>query len=422
MLRLMSYLHTLSLYPAARMIVTAQSEMQRFKTLGKKPKVHFQAPYNGQRIMLLALYEKGTLRPDVIRLISAAKEEGLYVLAVNTLKLTEPANLQDQIDCYIERPNFGRDFGSYKTGFLHVFAQGWHETCPRLLMINDSIFFSAARMPKFLNDMMTSEIEVLGATENYEIEYHLGSFCIAMAQSVLKSPNFQTYWKNYYLTDVRPRVIKRGEMKLSKTLKRCVSSPEQFRSLYSAARYASEISESRNLVDFSIKNGRMSNKTQWKRFSPKTITDLLRQRFISKINTSDEGVEVKIDSDLQALNLSLFVGNTENVLRYVKQNVVNDTDIDQNIVLDTLASELSMAFNEGSQIHQNASILIYMGLPIIKLDGMYRGMFNVYDILRISNLLVDQEKSELQQILFERPFGGDTLIGWRRAAFMVGMI
>lgn len=372
--------------------------------------------------MLLALYEKGTLRSDVLRLLDAARAEGLYILAVNTLKLKDPAALQDCVDCYIERPNFGRDFGSYKTGFLHIFKQGWHERCPRLLMINDSIFFSGARLPRFLNDMMTSDIEVLGATENYEIEYHLGSFCIAMAQPILKMSRFKTYWKKYYLTDVRPRVIKRGEMRLSKTLKRCVSGPEQFRALYSAARYISELNNDKDLIDFSIQNGRMSKLTHWKQFSPHTITSLLRQRFLTRINQTGEGVEIGVDSDLQEINSSLFVSNTENIMKYIKQNVVNSEDVDKNIVLDTLISELSSAFTEGSQIHQNASILLHMGLPIIKLDGMYRGMFNVYDVQRICKLLDETEKLKVQQILFERPFGADTLIGWRRAAFMVGMI
>lgn len=190
MLKLISYIHTVSLYPAARVIVTAQSEWQRLRTFGQKPKIHIETPYDGRRIMLLALYQKGALRPDLIRLLHAARAEGLYILAVNTLKLSDPQALRGLIDCYIERPNFGRDFGSYKTGFLHLFQRGWHKTCPRLLMLNDSVFYSEARLPKFLNDLMTSEVEVLGATENFEIEYHLGSFCIAMAGTVLQKPRF----------------------------------------------------------------------------------------------------------------------------------------------------------------------------------------------------------------------------------------
>lgn len=254
--RLVSYLHTLTLYPAARAIVTYQSERQRWKAMGQKSTVHFETTYAGQRIMLLALYEKGQLRPDVVRLIESARAEGLYVLAVNTLKLQDPVALQGLIDCYIERPNFGRDFGSYQTGFMHVFKNNWHETCPRLLMINDSIFFSSERMPKFLNDLMTSEIEVLGATENYDIEYHLGSFCIAMSKSILKNDAILKYWHNYRLTDVRPRVIKRGELKLSKILKRCVSVNDNFNALYSASRYGAAIAQDENLLNFAINSVR----------------------------------------------------------------------------------------------------------------------------------------------------------------------
>ena len=58
------------------------------------------------------------------------------------MRIEDRAKLEGLIDCYIERPNFGRDFGSYKTAFMHLFAQGWHEHCPRLLMLNDSIFYS----------------------------------------------------------------------------------------------------------------------------------------------------------------------------------------------------------------------------------------------------------------------------------------
>jgi hypothetical protein len=71
----------------------------------------------------LALYEKGRLRSDIENLLITAKSLGMYVLAVNTLKVHNPDGLKDKIDCYIERPNFGRDFGSYQTGFLHIYTR-----------------------------------------------------------------------------------------------------------------------------------------------------------------------------------------------------------------------------------------------------------------------------------------------------------
>ena len=424
MLRIFSYFHTLMLYPAARVIVTSQSEYQRIKTLGQRPKVHFEAPYEGQKIMLLALYEKGTLRPDVLRLIAAARAEGLYVLAVNTLKLRDPAALQGQIDCYIERPNFGRDFGSYKTGFLHMFQKGWHKSCPRLLMINDSIFFSHTRLPKFLNDIMTSETEVLGATENYEIEYHLGSFCIAMAGSVLNKPAFLKYWRNYLLTDVRPRVIKRGEMKLSKTLKRCVSTPSELKALYGTARFVAALNDDPSLRDFAIRNGRTSQLVHWENFSAKAVIKFLSGRFLSPVNVSDasQTADVKIEANVKDLNEEAFIQDMEGLRSYLLRHVKDTAELDESLIDDSVNAILGRIFMSGSQIHQNAAILLRMGLPIVKLDGLYRGMFNIYDVQRISRLMEPGEATEMQRVLLERPFGGDTLIGWRRAAFMVGLI
>lgn len=424
MSRLWRYLRTGSLYPIARMIVTAQSELRRVRTLGQKPNVHFEEPYDGRRMMLLALYQKGVLRPDAIRLLRAAQAEGLYVLAVNTLKLRDPQALKGLVDCYIERPNFGRDFGSYKTGFLHVFRKGWHETCPRLLMINDSIFFSEERMPKFLNDMTTSQVEVLGSTENYEIEYHLGSFCIAMAQSVLKKPLFQKYWRKYRLTDVRPSVIKRGEMKLSKTLKRCVSAPNQFHSLYSSARFLRRLNEEPELVNFVIKNSRTSNLTGWERFSAKNVITFMSGRFIAPLNVSaaSQEAEVRINASLPELNEEQFIQDIDSLKGYVGRHLQDKGDIDQILLDDSIISVMSEVFMSGSQIHQNAATLLYLGLPIIKLDGMYRGMFNIYDMQRITHLLKAEEAAELERLLMERPYGGVTLVGWKRAAFMVGLI
>jgi hypothetical protein len=107
-----------AMYLVAYAIVSAQSFMMRIKVFGKSSKVHFEQSYQGQKILLLALYQKGRLRPDIENVLITAKQLGMYVLAINTLKVLEPNNLKEKIDCYIERPNFGRDFGSYKTGFV----------------------------------------------------------------------------------------------------------------------------------------------------------------------------------------------------------------------------------------------------------------------------------------------------------------
>ncbi|WP_416914371.1 rhamnan synthesis F family protein [Seohaeicola sp.] len=408
------------LYPGARTIVTAQSEYQRFRTLGKSPKIHFEEAYDGQPIMLLALYQKGRLRPDLIRLIKTARAQGIYVLGVNTLKLKQPEELRGLVDCYIERPNFGRDFGSYKTGFLHLFTRRWEGTCPRLLMLNDSVFYSEKRLPKFLEDMMTSDIEVLGSTENFDIEHHMGSFCIAIGSVVLRHKLFKKYWKNYRLTDVRPTVIKHGELKLSKVLKRCVTGLDQFVALYSASRYIEAIKTDRELMDFAIANVRTSKIFAWKRASLKNVAVEFRDRYA--IRKEDPGAFTKgVEVSSHEYFEEVYLENFDALYTYIK-DVLKAEDINIYDLHNLVVAELGEGFLSGSQVHQNACILLETGLPFVKNDGLYRGIFSLEDINRISTFIEPDEASELLALLVSRPYGGRYLTGWKRAAFEAGLI
>ena len=421
-MQLISRIYNLLLYPNARVIVGAMSEYQRIKTLGQSPKVHWETPYAGQPILLLALYQKGRLRPDLIRLLTEARAQGLYVLGVNTLKLKTPSSVEGLIDCYIERPNFGRDFGSYKTGFLHLYARRWEGDCPRLLMLNDSVYYSTRGLGQFLRDLITSDTEVLGATENYEIEYHLGSFTIAMAGSVLRHKRLRRYWRRYFLTDVRPTVIKRGEMKLSKTLKRSVSMPGQFRALYSSDRFLNEVKDNPPLQDLVIKDSRTSTTVGWPRFGTEPVLKFLAGRFIARRFSLGDKVDVNVDTPVKELNEEVLITGREDFARYLLRNVQGEPGNFDEILTDALSAIASETFMQGSQIHQNATVLLHIGLPIIKLDGLYRGMFNNYDILRMQKKLPDIEARELSALLMERPYGGSTLISWKLSAFMRGLI
>lgn len=421
-MKLISRIHTALLYPMARVIVEGQSAVQRVRSIGKKANVRHEAPYGGERILLLALYEKGVLRPDILRLLAEAKAQGLYVLAVNTLRLKDPGALTGLIDCYIERPNFGRDFGSYKTGFLHVYARGWEKTCPRLLMLNDSVFYSSRGLSKFLTDLATSPVEILGATENFEIEYHLGSFCIAMAGSVLRDARVRRYWAGYRVTDVRPKVIRRGEMKLSRTLKRAVSSPDQFGALFSSARFVGSLRSTPSLVEAMFRDARNSNLVDWPRFEVERIAQIIRGRFVVPRFEREEKLELQLASTVGELHEEHLIANSADTLRYLTRHVKDSSERGEEVLHEAISAVAAEVFMSGSQIHQNATVLLGLGLPIVKLDGVYRGMFNAIDVLRLQAKLPEDEARALADLLLERPFGGRTLVGWKRSAFYRGLI
>lgn len=407
-------------YPFLYTVLSLVSAYRGVRAWGKRPICHWEMDYDGRPIAIVALYQKGRLRPDSVRLVQALKTFGCYVIAINTQRLDDPEGLRRLCDCYIERVNFGRDFGSYKAGFQHLYRKGWHEVCPRLLMVNDSVFCVSDRIDTFISDLMSSEIEVLGSTENYEISHHLGSFCIAVSNRILRHSSFRRFWATYRNSDVRPRVIRRGEQKLSKMLKRCVSAASEFRTLYGTNEYLTQLRQDDGFVDQAIQNARSSSLTGWRRFSARKVIDALRETYILRSKTFPDDVSIRLDDAVLADRVA--ARDVRGILEIARADLKPGETLDSDFVRKLIISELTEVYMSGSQIHQNASTLLIMGLPIVKLDGLYRGMFVIQDIQMITDQMPRQDALEVQRLLLERPYGGDALRGWQRAAFMRGLI
>jgi hypothetical protein len=415
------------------------------KSRSHPPVLRFENPYAGQKILLVALYEKGVPRPDIQMLMRTAKEQGAYVLAVNTLRFIDPSAWQGLIDCYIEKHNFGRDFSSYQAGFLHLYSRGWEKTCPRVLMLNDSVFYCSRRTPQFVADLFDSEVEALGATENFEIEHHIGSFCVAMAGRVVAHDKVRRYWHAYRNTDLRPLVIRRGEMGLSKTLKRTVATDQDFRALYDVDRFSRKVRSDETVLVRALNNARDSLLVAWPTTRAKDVLREYRSRFA-----------LRDDAQISDEYFPLLEHGKISIEQYVKLTrrdqpslaLSNGADVKEHSLIDLddliatamrpfegrdpqkvaeriremVADRLIANFVRGSHIHQNATSLLDLGLAIVKIDGMYRGMFSPADVRKICALLMPEDSIALERLLLSRPYGEHNLRGLRRAAFRQGLL
>lgn len=411
-MKITSKLFNYSVYRAARAYISILSQQQKMISRKKCDQSFFENEYLGQPILLLALYEKGILRPDIEKLLRAAKEQGLYILCINTLTLKDPNNYQGLMDCYIERYNFGRDFGSYKSGFSHIYKRHWDNQCPRLLMLNDSVYYSSRGLSNFIKNMCNNSYEVLGATENHEMEHHFGSFCISITNNIISSTQLKRYWNNYKNSDVRPTVIKKGEMALSKTLKHAASSSNKIKALFDTNYFLSKMLSDRSIFEAAISYTRQSKLVGWPQCNTKEIVKQILDKHLVRTTAKAKG-ETEEPYDFT------FVSDYNSIITNIKQ--ISDNCVDDKVdefILTTLAD----VFKHGSQVHQNAAILLLLGLPFIKLDGLYRGMFSTEDIYNISKLLSTEEAESLRQLLLSKPFGGDVLVGWKRTAFYRGLI
>ena len=392
-----------------RNIVIA-SALAYLKTFYKKSNIHFEKSYTGERILVLALYEKGNLRPNIINLLNVAKKAGIYIIAVNTQKCVKPKNLQRIIDCYIERPNFGQDFGSYKTAYAHIFKRGWNKHCPRLLMLNDSVFYSKKNLEFFIHQMFHTTTEVLGATENHENSYHLGSFCISLDNSILQHPTFKRFWSKYKKTNIRPKVIEKGEKKLTKTLQKCISSETQLTALFNLPWLIKHIDQHPDILNTIIDYYTDSNRLGWQPPSLKNAAENLKIKYFYTSSNTYKVPSYFSDTPemtVAAIKTETNSSNVENIEARLKQEIKNN---------------LFSCFTSGSQIHQNAILLHHLGLPIVKLDLSYRGAMTILDIEKITHQLDETQRDEFRQLIFLRPYGETALRGWRHSAFIQGWL
>jgi hypothetical protein len=63
-----------------------------------------------------------------------------------------------------------------------------------------------------------------------------------------------------------------------------------------------------------------------------------------------------------------------------------------------------------------------LGMSIIKLDGVYRGIYEPRDVEALSDQLDPSEVEEFSRPLYSKPYGENVLKGWRKYAFMTGLL
>lgn len=388
-----------------------ESKKVQLATYFKKPIIHFEEAYYGEKILILALYEKGYLRADIIKLLNVAKEAGAYIIAVNTQKLASPNDLHKLIDLYIERPNFGQDFGSYKLAFQHIYKHAWDKQCPRLLMLNDSVFYSQKHLKPFIHEMFSNTQEVLSATENYEHTHHLGSFCISINHTILKNNKLIQYWKNYKNTNVRTKVIEKGEKKLTKTLRKCTTTGETLSAYYDVSWFLKYIQQHPEILLTITDYYSDENFLGWKLPSLKSALHHFEKKYIFK---KTKGYEID----------SLYFTSSPKTMAQVLYETTQTSDLGevQRRFNEEILRDLIASFTVGSQIHQNAILLHHLGCPLIKLDLIYRGVLTYPNAEKICQQLEDCQKDDFRRLLYSRPYGLVSLHGWRRRAFENGSL
>lgn len=391
---------------------------------------------NGEKrkILLLAMYEKYLARNDVLNLVKHCKSLNIYVVAVNTRKLNKENSREflDNVDVYIERYNYGRDFGSYKTGMNFLYQNGCLDSCDRLIILNDSVYYDKSRLPNLIDVFSKSNIDVLGATENFEFTHHLGSFALSFSSYIINHKKFKRYWAKYINSDVRPHVIKNGELKLNKLLKKIARSDDSYKALYDSTYLREHFLFNKDSI-FKFSKFTRSESTIGPRWGVVTPSSLLKSFLITSRVVFSENVISQLGTTLRSINTESE--NKYNIYPKSKIDIVTSIESCRDVLKrltgtdDAYSDFLRYAENKcidsfrmGSQIHQNPGTLLYLGLPIVKLDGFFRGLFVEEDVGKIQMLMDATEFIELTKLLYSKPYGLDHLTGIDKLAFNLGIL
>lgn len=412
-------------YPSVYTVIAYLDIVQRIRSYFHKTKVFEYTEYRpGQKIALVAIWEYKSVRQDISTLLSELLKRDFYVCVVNTGKI-DSAKISGKTSVYIERFNYGRDFGSYHDGIKYLQKNNKLAQAEKFLLCNDSVYYLQDLISPCIDSLLESKLEVCGATENFEIMHHLGSFFIMFSNTAINSLQFKKFWRKFRVTDIRSKNIRYGEMRLSEKMKKSVSESE-FGAIWSL----SFLSENYNEVESLSKAINLANRghiTGWKKLSWQFITKaFLDERILfpsdfskkqgivlqsSEGRSSDSNESELILTHQDAVDL---ISNTFN--KEVSSQTLFDLKMKaKGHWVSTIAS--------GSQIHQNNNLLISLGCPLVKLDLIYRGAFSYEDSeIMFAQIENQEDVSLLRGILYSRAYGLDVLRGWKRSAFNKGLI
>lgn len=392
-----------------------KSQFEKLTTI-KKFNVLLEKEFSGGNIAIIALYEKAQLRPDIKKYLRMLKHKGIFIIAINTLKLSTQSIKENTsvFNVYIERDNSGRDFGSYKDAILYFYKMKMDESCTRLIICNDSVFYSKEGLSGFIDEMTNSDIPVMGVSENHDISHHMGSFYLSFSSEIFKHLQFKRFWFEYKKTNIRPDIIMNGEVKLSETLKSMVISKDDFLPLYSIDTVVKKrLKTLPETVDslMLIRDGTYSTHSKI----------ILFNLFISDQLVMDLFNEFKLKRSLCGINYNGEHLEFVSFLLFLKK--ISFTSPELVNIHDALKRVCEMVFSQGSQVHLNNLIFKRAGMPIVKLDLFYRSAYSIYDTLRLINEFSSkQEQKELKFLLLRRKTGRCIYSGLDRHAFASGYI
>ena len=169
-------------------------------------------------LAVMAHYDAtGQVAPHVLRQLDALAAAVDRLMVVSTASICDPVVLKEvqQRAELVQRPNFGYDFYSYKTGLDLIEDLPGYDL---VIICNDSYVGPLRNLGTIIDEMAARPVDFWGMTRTRRRALHVQSFFVAFRSWVVKSHAFTDFWRAMTPVSDRMEVIKRYELGMSGAL------------------------------------------------------------------------------------------------------------------------------------------------------------------------------------------------------------
>ena len=179
----------------------------------------------GPKVAIFLVYQPRGMSASSVATCRHLSERGYSVVLVanSPVSAADEALLGRWVWRFVERPNFGYDFGGYRDGIRLLWH--WSVSPESLIVLNDSVWFPLDQNETMLASMEASKAGFLGALRHVDLPEtdteHAGiflSYFFLIKRSVLTSEVFVNYWNNYVSTSNKYLTVRSGERGFSRAL------------------------------------------------------------------------------------------------------------------------------------------------------------------------------------------------------------
>ncbi|MGE0426971.1 MAG: rhamnan synthesis F family protein [Hydrogenophaga sp.] len=186
--------------------------------------LHGAAPLTS-RVAIFLVYQPRGMAASVLATCRHLTKRGYAVLLVanSPVSSLDQQAMGSSVWRFVERPNFGYDFGGYRDGIRLLWH--WSVSPEHLIILNDSVWFPLDEGETMIPSMEQSSAGFVGALRHVDHPQpeseHAGiflSYFFHIKRAVLSSTVFLDYWNHYVATSNKYLTVRRGERGFSRTL------------------------------------------------------------------------------------------------------------------------------------------------------------------------------------------------------------